>query len=258
MPLVYFACATGLLIGPSMAQGGGVDARRREGAEQGHKQSARPMPFSTHGRGRGDPKRGKSLPRVVRPPTSESSRPAVPAARPADVVKAGNSPPAVLPESASVGDGGPDAERAHATSISSSDAKLAAIAKAYCSNNAANAAELRIAAKRKAMVELEARVDSKSAELAKLIEEARAWTERRDKLWASARDTMVETYSKMRPEAAAQQLGAMSDEAAASIVMRLSARAASAIMSEMAAERAARLADSALRRTGAATEKSGS
>ncbi|HMN70980.1 MAG TPA: hypothetical protein PKA55_03810 [Rhodoblastus sp.] len=141
-----------------------------------------------------------------------------------------------------------------------SDEKLASIARSYCSHNLASAAEARIAGKRTALLELEARVERKSAELGKLVADARDWVERREKLRAAARDNLVEAYSKMRPEAAAQQIGAMSDEAAVSILMKLNARAASAIMNEMGADRGARLADKALRRSEAVAEagKSGS
>ncbi|MFT4095939.1 MAG: hypothetical protein QM651_02380 [Rhodoblastus sp.] len=140
------------------------------------------------------------------------------------------------------------------------DEKLASIARSYCSNNLANAAEARIASKRKALLELEERIERKSAELSKLTADARNWVERREKSRAMSRDSLVDAYSRMRPEAAAQQIGAMSDDAAVSIIMKLNARAASAIMNEMGADRAARIADKALRKPGDADEsqKSGS
>ncbi len=140
------------------------------------------------------------------------------------------------------------------------DDKLASIARSYCSNNLASAAEARIASKRKALLELEERIEKKSAELSRLTADARDWVDRREKGRAMSRDSLVDAYSKMRPEAAAQQIGAMSDDVAVSIIMKLNARAASAIMNEMGADRAARIADKALRKPGDADDrqKSGS
>jgi len=133
--------------------------------------------------------------------------------------------------------------------------ELAAIAKTYCSNNAADAAEARVARRQKKLAELGEEVARKSAALVALAQEARTWVERREGLWSSTRDVLVETYAKMKPEAAAQQLAAMSEETATSIIMKLNARAASAILNEMGADRAAHLADLALRRGSSAARQ---
>lgn len=141
-----------------------------------------------------------------------------------------------------------------------SDEELTEIARTYCGNMAASAAEARVARQRRQLQELEKEVADKSAMLAKLLHEARGWVEKREKLWTSARDGLVETYAKMKPEAAAQQLAAMSEETASTIIMKLNARAASAILNEMGSDRAARLADGALKRldVGSRRGKSGS
>lgn len=141
-----------------------------------------------------------------------------------------------------------------------SDAELVEIARTYCTNNAANAMDARVAWQSRRLRELENEVLKKSEMLASLAQEARLWVEKREKMWGTARDSLAEVYAKMKPEAAAQQLAAMSEDSAASIITRLNPRAASAILNEMGPDRAARLADGALRRPGggASREKSGS
>ena len=141
-----------------------------------------------------------------------------------------------------------------------SDEELMEIARTYCGNMTAGAAEARVARQRRQLQDLEKEVVDKSASLAKLSQEARGWVEKREQLWTSARDSLVETYAKMKPEAAAQQLAAMSEETASAIIMKLNARAASAILNEMGSDRAARLADGALKRMDAGSRlgKSGS
>lgn len=137
----------------------------------------------------------------------------------------------------------------------STDAELAAIAKIYCTNNDAGAAQARDARRREKLAQLEKEIEQRSSALATLMQDARNWVEKREKMLSATRDGLVETYSKMKPEAAAQQLAAMNDETATSIIMKLNARAASAILNEMGAERAARLADNALRRSSSAAPR---
>jgi len=176
--------------------------------------------------------------------TRQQTTPAMPSmhkTRPVSVDAAQQSPSVRAPETQPGADRPPESPRP-------SDAELAAIAKTYCSNNTANVTEARLARQRRSLSELEREIDEKSLVLAGLVAEARSWTEKREKLLSAARGALVETFSKMRPEAAAQQLGAMNEEAAVSIIMMLNPRAASAIMNEMGSERAARLADSALRK----------
>lgn len=167
--------------------------------------------------------------------------------------ESGNPPP-------QAGAKAPLQEAPQAKSNAPTDAELAAIARQYCTNNAAAAAEARLRARHAELRELEGQLDRKSEALEKMVEEARLWVEKREKIWAGARENLIEAYSKMRPEAAAQQIAAMSEDAAASILMKLNARAASAILNEMGADRAARLADQALKRSGArgVQEKNGS
>lgn len=144
--------------------------------------------------------------------------------------------------------------------VRTSRSELENIARIYCSNNVPNAIDARVAWESKRLKELEVEVSKKSEALAALGQEARTWVEKREKVWMLARDGLVEIYAKMRPEVAAQQLGAMSEESAASIITRLNPRSASAILNEMSSEKAARLADGVLRglKEKSGQEKSGS
>lgn len=151
-------------------------------------------------------------------------------------------------------------EGSNKSSVCANRSELENIARTYCSNNIASAAEARVAWESKKLRELETEVARKSEALASLVQETRTWVERREKLLGAARDSLVEIYAKMRPEVAAQQLGTMSEDNAASIITKLNPRSASAILNEMSSERAARLADGVLRgmREKPAQEKSGS
>jgi flagellar motility protein MotE (MotC chaperone) len=64
---------------------------------------------------------------------------------------------------------------------------------------------------------------------------------KREEFTAHATDSLVEIYSKMKPDAAAPQLMAMDEFVAAAIMSKLSTKAASLIMAEMEAAKAARL-----------------
>jgi flagellar motility protein MotE (MotC chaperone) len=65
----------------------------------------------------------------------------------------------------------------------------------------------------------------------------------RDEFLKKAEASIVEIYSRMRPEAAATQISGMADETAAAVLAKLAPRNSSAIFNEMDSARAARLAD---------------
>lgn len=195
----------------------------------------------------GAPERSENTPTAGRPAGGENSpQPGTGPREDAPVAEA------ALPDT------GPDGLRK--PRVCASRAELENVARAYCSNNLPAALETHAAWESKRLRELEAEVSRKAEALAALVQESRTWVERREKLWVTARDGLVEIYAKMRPEVAAQQLAAMNEESAASIIAKLNSRTASAILNEMASEKAARLADGVLRgpRDKAAQEKSGS
>ncbi|WP_246206206.1 MotE family protein [Propylenella binzhouense] len=113
----------------------------------------------------------------------------------------------------------------------------------YCRNIGDAAAEARVQWQAKRLREVEQEVEARIAALEAKRAELEAWVRRREALLASAEESVVAIYAKMRPDAAAQQLVTMDGGTAAAILAKLNARNASAILNEMAPERAAGLAD---------------
>ncbi len=81
-----------------------------------------------------------------------------------------------------------------------------------------------------------AEVEAKRAEYEK-------WMALRDDFLKKAEASVVEIYSRMKPDAAATQIAGMADETAAAVLAKLSPRSSSAIFNEMETARAAHLAD---------------
>ncbi|MGY3289444.1 flagellar motility protein MotE (MotC chaperone) [Bradyrhizobium sp. LM3.2] len=65
----------------------------------------------------------------------------------------------------------------------------------------------------------------------------------RDDFLKKAEASVVEIYSRMKPDAAATQIAGMADETAAAVLAKLTPRSSSAIFNEMETGRAAHLAD---------------
>ena len=116
-------------------------------------------------------------------------------------------------------------------------------AQQYCANIASAAADARYAWQAKQLAELEGRIKQRIADLETKQTEYRTWLQRREDAIKAAEKGLVGIYSKMRPEAASQQLSALDDATAAAVLGRLSPRNAGAILNEMDTRRAARLAN---------------
>ena len=112
----------------------------------------------------------------------------------------------------------------------------------FCANFAPSIAEARIAWQTKRLGELDAQVKQRLADLEKAEASVKQWVAKRDATLKAASDGLVAIYSRMQPETAAQQIGAMDDQMAAAILSKLKPSAAGAILDEMEAERASRLA----------------
>ena len=84
-------------------------------------------------------------------------------------------------------------------------------------------------------------VDERIVQLETKRAEYEDWLARRDRFMKQAQATVVEIYAKMRPDAAASQLGELRSETAAAILMSLDPRQASVILNEMKIETAAAL-----------------
>jgi flagellar motility protein MotE (MotC chaperone) len=111
----------------------------------------------------------------------------------------------------------------------------------YCSNIADPAIDARIAWQRQNLEAAEKQITERTRELEAKTAEYQRWLDRRDAFAEKAKKTVVDIYTKMKPDAAALQLQAMDEETAAAVLVKLDARSASAVMNEMDPEKAARL-----------------
>lgn len=111
----------------------------------------------------------------------------------------------------------------------------------FCGNIADAARDRRYALQKLELEKLQTDVDERIRKLEEKRAEYEEWLERRDRFMKQAQATVVEIYGKMRPDAAAGQLGQLRAETAAAILMSLEPRQASVILNEMEIETAAAL-----------------
>ena len=113
---------------------------------------------------------------------------------------------------------------------------------AYCENIADAAEEARASIRKKYLEDIEVRIEQRM----KALDESRMvlekWMKRREKFLAGATQNLIDIYSAMRPESAAQQISIMNEETAAAILLKLKPRTASSILNEIEPEKAAWLA----------------
>lgn len=115
------------------------------------------------------------------------------------------------------------------------------LAKGYCTTIGTIAADAKFAWQQKAIGELASELDDRIARLQAKTEEYKEWLARRDEFAQRATQNLVTIYSRMRPEAAGQQLTAMDEETASALLMKLDPRVASAILNDMNPQQAAKL-----------------
>jgi flagellar motility protein MotE (MotC chaperone) len=113
----------------------------------------------------------------------------------------------------------------------------------YCKNITDAALDARVAWQQKQLEASEARLRERITELEAKRAEYEKWLKLREDFLKKAEDSVVEIYSGMNPDAAAQQIASMADETAAAVLAKLRVRSASAILNEMEPGRAAHLAD---------------
>jgi flagellar motility protein MotE (MotC chaperone) len=111
----------------------------------------------------------------------------------------------------------------------------------YCSNIASAAADARFAWQRQTLLDTEEQVKKRIEALQAQIAEYQKWLARRDEFSKKAQAAVTDIYSKMRPDAAAQQLMVLDEETAAAVISQLNPRNASAVMAEMTPNEAARI-----------------
>jgi flagellar motility protein MotE (MotC chaperone) len=114
-------------------------------------------------------------------------------------------------------------------------------AEQYCSNVIDAAAAAQIAQQTRELEKAKKTIDERVALLSAKTEELKKWVKKREDFTSHATDELVEIYSKMKPDAAANQLAAMDELTAAAITSKLSPKVSSLMLAEMNAEKAARL-----------------
>ncbi|WP_198399647.1 MotE family protein [Bradyrhizobium yuanmingense] len=113
----------------------------------------------------------------------------------------------------------------------------------FCSNVADPAVDARLAWQLKELEKAESLLRERIAEVEAKRAEYEKWMALRDDFLKKAEASVIEIYSRMKPEAAATQIAGMADETAAAVLAKLSPRSSSAIFNEMDTARAAHLAD---------------
>lgn len=111
----------------------------------------------------------------------------------------------------------------------------------FCSNIADAARDRRYALQAEELKTLQAEVDKRIALLEERKTEYETWLKRREVFLARAEEGVVQIYSRMKPDAAAERLAIMNVDLAAAILMKLDARKSSVILNEMESKPAAEL-----------------
>ncbi len=113
----------------------------------------------------------------------------------------------------------------------------------FCSNITDQALDARVAWQQKELEATEVKLKQRIAELEAKRAEYEEWLKLREDFLKKAEENVVEIYSRMNPEAAAQQIASMADDTAAAVLAKLKVRVASSILNEMEPARGAHLAD---------------
>lgn len=111
----------------------------------------------------------------------------------------------------------------------------------FCSNIADAAKDRRYTLQVQELETLKKDIDSRVAQLEAKRAEYETWLKRREEFMANAERGVVEIYSKMKPDAAAERLSDVEPMLAASILMKLNTRQAGIILNEMNRKAAAEL-----------------
>ena len=109
----------------------------------------------------------------------------------------------------------------------------------FCSNIADAARDRRYALQKAELETLRKDIDVRMAALEEKRAEYESWLKRRNDFLEKAEGNVVDIYSRMRPDAAAERLAEVDVELAAGILMKLQARTAGVILNEMESKAAA-------------------
>jgi flagellar motility protein MotE (MotC chaperone) len=119
--------------------------------------------------------------------------------------------------------------------------EAAAAVQQFCASIGPSAIEARTAWLQKTTAELEQQLETRVAALEAKIAEHKEWLGKRQEFARKAGDGLVQVFTKLKPEAAAQQIAAMDEPLAAALLVRLDAKVASALLNEVPPAKAARL-----------------
>lgn len=111
----------------------------------------------------------------------------------------------------------------------------------FCSNIVDAARDRRYALQEEQLKKLRSDIDVRMQELEKKRADYEDWLKRRQDFLVKAKADLVEIYSNMRPDAAAERLAAVRVELAAAILMKIEPRKAGVILNEMNTKSAAML-----------------
>lgn len=135
----------------------------------------------------------------------------------------------------------PDSNELEVLQVPQPNAPELSPAQQYCSSIMDAATAAQIAQQTRNLEKAQKQLNDRIALLAEKAEVLKGWIKMREDFTARATESLVQIYSKMKPDAAAAQLAAMDEMVAAAIMSKLTPKASSLIMTEMEVAKAARL-----------------
>jgi len=135
----------------------------------------------------------------------------------------------------------PDSNELEVLAVPQSNAPELSPAQQYCSSIMDAATAAQIAQQTRNLEKAQKQLNDRIAVLAEKAEVLKGWIKLREDFTARATDSLVQIYSKMKPDAAAPQLAEMDEMVAAAIMSKLAPKVSSLIMAEMEVAKAARL-----------------
>ncbi len=114
-------------------------------------------------------------------------------------------------------------------------------AQQYCSSIMDATSAAQIAQQTRNLQKVQKEIDDRVALLTAKAEVLKSWMKLREEFVARATESLVQIYSKMKPDSAASQLAVMDEMTSAAILSKLAPKVSSSIMAEMDVAKAARM-----------------
>ena len=125
--------------------------------------------------------------------------------------------------------------------LPATSAPMLSPAQQYCSNILDAASAAKVAQETRQLQAAQKLIDDKITLLTAKAEVLKSWMKLRQEFAEHATDSLVQIYSKMKPDSAAAQLAAMNEMTSAAIISKLNPKISSPILAEMEVAKAARL-----------------